>query len=62
MLEGAIMEFWGVRKTHFVDVELRKCTSKSVLPKSIFCTFPKLYFYKIASKSQNTLIAPLNYM
>ena len=42
MLEGAIMEFWGVRKTHFVDIELRKCTSKSVLPKSVFC---KVYVF-----------------
>ena len=31
-LEGAIKEFWGLQATLFLDIELRKSTTKSILP------------------------------
>ena len=40
-LEGAIMELRGFEVTLFLGIKLRKFTSKSFLPKSIF-----LYVYK----------------
>ena len=63
MLEGSKNEISGCKTNSFCIYRHRTqkmylCTSKSLLPKSVFCTFPKLYFYKVVSKSQNTLIAP----
>ena len=31
-LEGAIKEFWGLQATLFLDIELRKSMTKSILP------------------------------
>ena len=32
-LEGAVKEFWGLQATYFLDIELRKSTTKSILPR-----------------------------
>ena len=41
ILEGSIQEFWGVEATLFVNTDLKKCTSKSIIAK------PNLFFLKV---------------
>ena len=56
------MEFWGYEANEFVEIELRKSSSKSILPKNMFA----LHFLssmprnKADSKPHNFLIVPPN--
>ena len=57
---GVIMEVWGFEVTLFVDIELRKCTSKSIFLNLFALSVPKFFvFNKWWFETQkNSLIEP----
>ena len=51
-LEGTSKELYSFKLLFFVDIELRKCTSKYIFGKNcIACRFSKFNFEKTASKN-----------
>ena len=59
-LEGTIQEVCGIKATLFVDIELKKCLSESILPTLFACIFFKLYLWKQSClENLNFLNCPL---
>ena len=59
-LGGAIKEFWGYEANEFVEIELRKSSSKSILPKNMFALhfLSSMSRNKVELKPWNSLFAP----